>query len=255
MKTISIFSLKGGTGKTVSTSNIAYNLAALHGKRVLLIDCDKQGDSSRLYNRHDETLPSISDVLTEENYDITRAIRNTDYSRLDILPANMDLLIANRRILTDCMRAQQPRLHEALSTIADAYDFCLIDCAPDFTMTVINALVASDYIAIPLKVDRFIFDGMPQLLKQLQTVRAFNPGLKILGTFLTMYYRSGVTEQGEDYIRSVQSKFNLPVLRTIIRRTTKVDQSTFAGPLLTYAPKSTAAQDYIALTKEILELC
>lgn len=250
MKVISIINLKGGVAKTISSINIAYILKAKHGARVLLIDNDKQGNASKFFGLYNYEMDSISDVLTRKDYPIVNAILNTRYDNLDLLPANMNLLRANKEILMDVSRPQQTRLRKALHSIACDYDFVVIDKAPDLNMSVINALVASQDVIIPIKIDKFAFDGLDILTEQIEDVREFNPDIKIAGCLVTMYQQNTVNKQGEEYLRN---NLGLPVFKTAIRKTVKVDETTFAGiPILEYARNSTAAQDYTALVDEYL---
>lgn len=252
MKTISIINLKGGVAKTISSINIAYTLVAKHNKRVLIIDNDKQGNTSKFFGVHNYEDPGMAELLTERNLDVQRVIKNTGYEGLDIISANMNLLRADKEILLDVSRPQQPRLKRALAAVQGEYDYCIIDNAPDINMSVINALVASDDVLVPIKVDKFAFDGLEQLVEQVEDVKEFNEGLTFRGCFITMYQRTSVNMQGGEYLASSTS---YPLLGTRIRKTVKVDESTFAGkPLLDYK-KSTAGEDYEELVKEYLEMC
>ena len=250
MRVISIINLKGGVAKTISAINIAHILATVHEKKVLIIDNDKQGNTSKLFDLHSYDHKTIADVMTEKELNIEEVILPTQYTNLDILPANMNLLKANLDVLLDMSRPQQTRLKKALSTIKEQYDYCIIDNAPDINMSVINALVVSDDVLVPIKVDKFAFDGLEQLTEQIEDVREFNPNICFRGCFLTMYQRNNVNIQGNEWLKT-QSQY--PIFDTIIRKSTKVDETTFAGkPLLDYAKKCTSAKDYIALVNEYL---
>ena len=261
MKTISIINLKGGVGKTVSAINVAYILAEVHKKRVLLIDNDKQGNTSKFFGVHDYDAPSITEVLTVKGYDPFNAIKEVWYwldetgekreSWLDVLPANMTLLKADKDILLDCSRPQQTRLSKAMERVSQYYDYCIIDNAPDLNMSVINALVATDDVMIPIKVDKFAFDGLEQILEQIEDIKEFNPRIKLRGCFVTMFQNCKVNRNGTQILQDAP---DVPMFDTKIRRTVKVDESTFADkPLQAYAKNSTAARDYVALVKEYLE--
>lgn len=253
MKTISIINLKGGVGKTISAINIAYILAVVHHKRVLLIDNDKQGNTSKFFGVHSYDAPSISEILTLKEFSIHKAMKVVDcgeYGTFDIISANMNLLKANKDILLDCSRPQQTRLKKALDEVREQYDYCVIDNAPDINMGVINALVASDDVLIPIKVDRFAFDGLDLLTEQIEELRDFNERLTLKGCFITMFQRNNVNKMGEQYLKDAPE---IPIFNTVIRKTVKVDETTFNGkPLLAYSRNSTAARDYVALVEEYL---
>jgi chromosome partitioning protein len=251
MKTISIINLKGGVAKTISAINIAYVLVAVHNARVLLIDNDKQGNTSKFFGLYDYDYKGMSEIMTERGIDAADVIQHTGYDGLDLIAANMNLLRANKEVLLDSSRPQQTRLRKALKSVSGAYDFCIIDNAPDINMSVINALVASDDVLVPIKIDKFAFDGLDVLQEQIEDLQDFNDRLKITGCFVTMYQKNGVNKQGCDWLYG-DSKYSM--FATAIRKTVKVDETTFEGiPLLEYAKNSTATKDYIALVTEYLE--
>ncbi|MCY9738075.1 ParA family protein [Paenibacillus alvei] len=253
MKTISIINLKGGVAKTISSVNIAHILATVHGKRVLLVDNDKQGNASKMFGLHSYSSPSIADVMTERNPNMNDIIVSTSYAGLDVIPANMNLLRANMQVLLDTSRQQQTRLGNALKQVADRYDYCIIDNAPDINISVINALVASHDVLIPVKIDKFAFDGLAELKEQIENTRdELNPNITIRGCFVTCYQRNEVNMQGEEWMKA-QKDFN--VFQTHIRKTEKVDESTFACmPITEYSRRCGAAMDYLKLVSEYLNV-
>ncbi|GHU42249.1 chromosome partitioning protein ParA [Clostridia bacterium] len=252
MKTISIINLKGGVAKTISAANIAHILATVHGKRVLLIDNDKQGNISKMFRIHRYENPSIAELLTGRNANIYEIITPSQYETLDIIPANMTLIKANLEVLLDPSRPQQTRLRTALKGIAGDYDYCVIDCAPDINISTINALVASQEVWIPIKIDNFAFDGLAELKEQIENIKEdFNPELSLYGCFVTSYQNNEVNRQGEAWLHEQK---DYPVFHTHIRRTEKVDESTFANaPILEYSRRCGAARDYLSLVTEYLE--
>lgn len=151
MKTISIINLKGGVAKTLTADSMAHVLATFYNKRVLLVDNDKQGNTSKAFGVHSYDDKSISDVLTARRLDPREAIKKTRFQNIDVMPANMTLIRANMEVLMDSTRPQQTRLRSALNTIAaeNFYDFCIIDNAPDINISTIN--FKSRLMAIPSK--------------------------------------------------------------------------------------------------------
>ena len=249
MQIICIINLKGGVGKTISAINIAHVLAAVHNCRVLLVDMDKQGNSTKFFGKHSYDARSVSDVLTWST-DINTTILRTAFERLDIIPANMSLLRTNSSLLIDTSRSRDFRLKRALQTIESAYDYCVIDCAPDINIGVINALMAADDVLVPVKIDKFAFDGLQELVEQIDDVRESNERLRFAGCFFTMFQRNNVSMQGDEWLRAERQ---FPVFSTRIRNTVKVTESTYAGqPLLEYSKNCTAAKDYVALVDEYL---
>ena len=252
MRVISIINLKGGVAKTVSAINIAHILVKVHGKRVLLIDNDKQGNTSKFFGLYDpDSEYGLSELLTVRDLDVDNIIQQTDYEGLDIITANMSLLRANKEILMDVSRPQQTRLRKKLESVKERYDYVIIDNAPDINMTVVNALVASDDVLVPIKIDQFSFDGLEQILEQIDDVSEFNSDIRFAGCFVTMYQRSSVNQQGAELLEQQ----GYPMFSSRIRKTVKVDEMTFTGkPLLEYAKRSTACIDYVALVNEYLKL-
>ena len=143
-------------------------------------------------------------------------------------------------------------MKQALAPIADLYDFCIIDNSPDASMSVINALTAGDDFIIPVKADRFAYDGVEIMLDYARQVRDnYNPRLTFCGCLITMYRGNDVNKSGAAYLEN--SAYNL--FQTRIYWTPKVDESTFVGePIREYSPRSWAARNYKQLAEEYLEM-
>ena len=251
MKTISIINLKGGVGKTISAINIAHILTVIYGMRVLLIDNDKQGNVSKFFNLHGDDVIGMAEIMTERldgKRLVSEFIHETEYTGLHVITANMNLLDANKEVLLDMSRPQQTRLNKFLQMITPHYDYCIIDNAPDINMSVINAFVASHDVLVPIKADKFAFDGLKQLEQQIENMKEFNPVLRLAGCFITMQTRHNVNTQGRAWL---EQETDYHIFKTGIRKTVKIDETTFTGkPILEYAPKSTAATDYQNLVHE-----
>lgn len=251
MKTISIINLKGGVAKTVTAVSMAHILAHYHGERVLLVDNDKQGNASKTFGVHSYARDSLSELLTDRRIDPHSVIRKTAYDGIDIIPANMTLLKANLEIMLDSTRTQQTRLRCALRSVENEYTYCIIDNAPDINISTINALVASDDVIIPIKIDEYAFDGLQELTEQISNTRdELNPRLRLSGCLVTCFQRTEGNRQGEAYLRT---KTDYPIFQTHIRYSEKVVESTFARlPIAEYSRRSGAAADYISFVKEYL---
>ena len=141
MKVLSIINLKGGVAKTISSVNMAHILAAVKGFKVLLIDNDKQGNASKIMNRHSYDHKGTAEVMTQRGIDPAEIIQHTDFEGLDIITANMNLLTANLEVMLDQSRPQQTRFKKFLDGLQNEYDYCIIDNAPDINISTINALV------------------------------------------------------------------------------------------------------------------
>lgn len=250
MKTICIMNLKGGVGKTVTAGNLADLLAADHGKRVLLIDADHQGNTSRFF-RGDQEAATLREILTGEAEPYwPESVQRTGYEGLDLIPADMSLAEL------DASPVQDPgavwRLRELLEEVDldDAYDYVIIDMPPAFSLAARAALAAADEVIVPIKLDAFSVDGMAELLRQISAMRKVNDRLTLAGVLVTMWRNIDVVNQAERVLRSG----NVPVFATVIRQTDRVDESTFQRqPLRVYSPRSAACVDYRALVREYLE--
>ena len=252
MIVISFINLKGGVGKTISAINFAHILAAIYGQRVLLIDNDKQGNVSKFFGLHRDDGHGMAEIMTLRGMNKSYMIQPTKYPGLDVITANMNLINANKEVLLDMSRPQQTRLKKMLDTVAGQYDYCIIDNAPDINMSVINALVASHDVLVPVKVDKFTFDGLEHLAGQIEDLQEFNPALHITGCFITMDTHHNVNISG---VKWLEDESPYPLFQTGIRKTVKVDETTFKGkPLLEYAKHSTAAKDYVKLVAEYLAM-
>lgn len=249
MKTIAIINMKGGCAKTTTAVNMAHILATDYEKRVLVIDNDKQGNLSKACGVWSYEVPSLADVMTGK-YTIEDVTQETVTERLYAIPANMHLLTANLVVIKDEEREQATIFSKELERVKEKYDYCIIDCPPDINISVINALVAADEVIIPIKIDGYAFDGMNELEEQIENAKKLNEKLKFKGCLVTMFYKSDVCKQGEEWLQNQR----YPVFKTHIRRTEKADEVTFTNEsLITYSPRSGAARDYKAFVKEYLD--
>lgn len=249
MKTIAIINMKGGCAKTTTAVNMAHILAKDYGKKVLVIDNDKQGNLSKACGAWSYEKPSLADILTGEK-NIREVLQVAAVDNMAVIPANMHLLTANLIVIKDEEREQATILSKELESVADVFDYCIIDCPPDINISVINALVAADEVIIPIKIDGYAFDGMDELEEQINNAKKLNPKLKFKGCLVTMFYNRDVCRQGEEWLQNQR----YPVFKTHIRRTEKADEVTFTNEsLMEYSPRSGAARDYKTFVKEYLE--
>lgn len=252
MRVLSIINLKGGVAKTITSVVIAYILAAVYGYKVLLIDNDKQGDTSRQMRRRSTTKKGIEEIMLSRRPDMKKIIQNTGYENIDIITANMKLLKANLEVMLDQQRPQQTRMKKALDTVAGQYDFCIIDNAPDINISTINALTASDDVIVPIEIDDNTTEGLPELIEQIENAREdLNERLTFQGCLITKYdKRNEAHVQGAELLQ----ESGYPVFKSRIRVSCKVAESTFnQKPVFLYSRRSAASMDYLEATKEYLE--
>lgn len=256
MHTISVLSLKGGTGKSVTSDNIVYILAEVLKKKVLLIDNDKQGNSSKTFGKYDaEDRNTIARVMIEKNVDVEEIIKHTAYENIDIITANMSLIEANLKVIMDMTSQQQTRFKNALQKVEAYYDYCIIDNAPDINMNIINALAMTNDVIIPISIDQYSFDGLEILIDQIENTREdFNENIRIAGCLITQYENNDVNNQGIEWLENWLKGRGLSVFTQRIRRTKeKVKESTFAQmPVVAYSPRCGASRDYRDFVYEYL---
>lgn len=248
MTTISIINLKGGVGKTTTAVNLAYVLGEEYGKRVLLIDNDKQGNASQHYGVHGYDMITIADVFAGRVAFAEDAVISTGYDSIDMITANMDLADANLEMIKD---PNQFVLFDTLNDLSDSYDYCIIDNAPDLNMGTINALIASDYVVVPVGSDAYAADGINKVLEFIDEARGFNEHIRLAGCLLCKWVNNAATHRIQQFL-AANSRMYQP-FDTHIRMTPKIDESTFyRAPVFDYSPRSAATADYREFAAELL---
>lgn len=250
MVKVAIINLKGGVGKSVTTINLAAEFSA-RSLQVLVVDLDKQANTTKFYNALDYDKSSTADILTC-THGIAYTMQATDARNVELVPGNMRLLAANKQVLLDTTEPQQIRLRDSLEQVQDLFDICLMDCPPDLDMGSINALCAADWVIIPVDCDEWATDGLREVLDQMDKLRMYyNPRLKLAGVLLTKYNRTNAEKQVAEDV----SNSGAPLLKAVIRYTVKVKEARSAHKALRdYAPGGTATQDYSDLADELLEI-
>lgn len=249
MVTITIINLKGGVGKSVTACNLAAELAAA-GKRVLVVDLDKQANTTKFFRGLDYDRASVADLLTGDRF-ASAVLIETGLPGVGLLPANMRLLKANRQVLLDTTEPQQTRLRDQLAQIAADWDVALLDCPPDLDMGSINALCAADWVIVPVDCDEWATDGLREILDQMERIRIYhNPRLHLMGVLVTKYQRTRYARRAVEEL----AEMKLPVFRSVIRQCTAVKEAKYLHkPLREYRPNSTAGQDYGCLGREVMD--
>lgn len=146
MKTLAVYNLKGGVGKTAAAVNLAY-LAALDGRRTLLWDLDAQGAASYYFRMRPRAKYDAAHLL-EKKSALVKAVRGTDYEGLDMVPA--DFSYRNMDLELNDFKRSESRLKRLLKTIRDDYDLAFLDCAPSMSVTSENVFNMADILLVPL---------------------------------------------------------------------------------------------------------
>jgi chromosome partitioning protein len=249
-KIICIANQKGGVGKTTTVINLAASLAAAE-KKTLLIDCDSQGNASSgmgidkdIISKKNLYHSLIGKVLLKE------VIVRTQLPFLDVVPANQDLIGIEVEFVA--LEDREKKLRILLKNLDAAYDFIIIDCPPSLGFLTVNALVASDYLVIPLQCEYFAMEGLGYLLNTVRLVKArLNPSLALGGILLTMFdTRNTLSHRVSE---DVKKHFGQKVFKTIIHRNVRLSESPSHGlPIILYDIKSRGAVSYMELAQEIL---
>lgn len=263
MKTIAICNLKGGVGKTVTTANVAYILAASYSKRVLLIDGDSQGNLSQYFGVTPEEGFTTVDLLERGADYYPDFVTPTKVPGIDIIPADMSLMDADVDAIKDgrCNLQAIADLRDCIDEdnqaaekdgIPGDYDYILIDCPPAFSAASTAALTAADEVIIPIRLDAFSTAGMAELTAQIRNMQRINERITLGGLLVTQYTK---TPEEQDVLAYLREKSGLPVYKKIIRYSKRVSASTFAKqPLPEFSPRSAAARDYKRFVDELVML-
>ena len=267
---IAVTNSKGGVGKTTTSLNLGACLAE-KGKHVLLIDTDPQGNLTAALGytpgKQTYTLAKLYLTAIDSPEDLEtclpRCLLHTEKG-IDLIPANNRLSSAAARLQIMQMEqyntpGEEPQASEKvldgiLRQFPDSYDYIIIDCGLKHELLTINALSAADYCIIPVQAHFLASEGIPEVLKMVQTVQSkFNPRLRIAGILLTMYQsRPQLCQSVRASVAELYGT-SFHVFERPIEYTIKIAECPAAGQsILDYAPKNPAVESYQHLAAEVL---
>lgn len=246
-KIIAIANQKGGVGKTTTAVNLCCALK-MKGKRVLLLDCDPQGNSSSGMGVDKHSTPSAYELITK-TADILDCIRKTPYG--DVIPSNKELSGATVELVNKVRREYV--LKDALQLVYNDYDYIFIDCPPSLELLTLNALVAADSVLIPMQCEYYALEGIADLMTTIKLCnKRLNPSLKIQGIVLTMYdSRTNLTQQVGFELKEY---FGGKVYETVIPRSVRLSEAPSHGkPGVAYDKIGKGSRAYMRLAEEFLK--
>jgi chromosome partitioning protein len=241
---------KGGVGKTTTAINMGAYLAHF-GQRVLIVDLDPQANATSCLGVDKYTVRGSTYNAILNATPVNSLVLYNERLKLSLLPSSPALAGAEVELVAQLGR--ESRLKQAITPIADRYDYVLIDCPPSLGLLTVNGLVAArDGVIIPVQCEYLALEGLGQLTQTLQLVRsALFPELKVRGVVLTMF--DVRTRLSSDVVTEVNRHFPDQTFRSIVPRSVRLAEAPSYGlPVSVYAPGSSGAEAYENLARELL---
>jgi len=248
-RVIAVANQKGGVGKTTTAVNLAASLAATQ-RRVLLLDCDPQGNATMGCGVDKRQLrTSMTDVLLGEA-EAASALLPVDPGGFTLLPGNQDLVAAEVQLMSKIGR--ELKLRQALKPIRGLYDVVVIDCPPALNLLTLNALVAADTVLVPMQCEYYALEGLSALMGTIEQIQAsVNPDLEVEGILRTMF--DPRNNLSNEVSAQLLMHFGDKVFRTVIPRNVRLAEApSFGKAALYHDRESRGALAYLALAGELI---
>ena len=249
MKTIAIANEKGGAGKTSTAAALWYWMNR-HGRKTLAVDLDPQGNLSLVADAATEGPTALGALLRE--IPAADAIQHTEQG--DIIAASP---VQNKADTVLTQLGRERRLKEALDTVADGYEYAIVDTSPYLGILTINALAAADTVVIPAQADLFSVHGIGQLADCIKDVRNYcnNPSLQVDGILLTRYTdRANLSKAIRGELAAKAEEMGGRLYESAIREAIAVKEAQVKHvSIFDYAPGAKVTADYEAFCEEFLK--
>ncbi len=242
---------KGGVGKTTTVVNLSAYLAQ-SGMRVLVVDLDPQSNATSGLGFNKQTVQQSTYELLLEQATAEQTIVHNPEANVYLMPSKPALAGAEVELVS--LLAREYRLQRGLETIADSFDYVLIDSPPSLGLLTVNALTAARHgVVIPVQCEYLALEGLSQLTQTIQLVRQhLNRQLRVRGVVMTMY--DGRTNLSRQVVEEVRRVFPGQVFRAIIPRNVRLSEApSYGQPISLYAPDSSGALGYKVLAAELLQ--
>ena len=250
-KIIAIANQKGGVGKTTTSINLSACLGEL-GKKVLVIDLDPQGNCTSGFGIEKEQIQNTVYELILNKCSVKNSMMEVEgIENVTIIPSNVNLAGAEIELLE--FNEKEYILKNYIDYVKEDFDYIIIDCPPSLNMLTVNAMTTADSMLIPIQCEYYALEGIGQLITTINLVQQrLNSKLKIEGVVFTMY--DGRTNLSKDVVDNVKNNLNANIYNTIIPRNVSLAEAPSNGlPITVYDNKSTGAESYRNLAKEVVE--
>jgi chromosome partitioning protein len=247
-KKYAVMMYKGGSGKSTTATNLGAALVQM-GKRVLLVDLDRQGNATTGvgFELHEVT-KTVNDLFADPDLHPRQAVLVTDFG-LHVLAASRGLAKTAMNMSPSDMFV----LRELLTRLDEDYDIILIDTPPNEGYMTYSALAAADAVLIPVATRGFSEEGLAQTVDGItQARKSFNPKLELAGILFTNVERG--TLMSSAVLKSVQDDYGDAVFPHAIPKAAVFDKGNAAGiPGVLLEPNHKAADAYRSVAGRLID--